>query len=229
MNAPTSPGDSVDLAGHRPIAHPGRRTAAHLSPAIVLRTVALLAVLVLALNVLAAWRYPGGPLEPYGAGSGPFLLRIGATPVVYSDDAAGWTPEAIVGPGEHVFLAGVWLRQDWPVGAVVERMEPVWKGQTPGVVRVLVRAADPRASGVVTITPSAHFVSAAAGGSFGVPPIAVAPSSCCEPDDQVLVEMDGSRLGVFHLAGFWMDYRVGPFAFRTFVPNGDAFRLSVPR
>lgn len=183
-------------------------------------------MLVLALNILAVWRYPGGPLEPFGSRSGPFLLRFGASSVVYSDAASGWTAQASVGPGEHVFLAGVWLRQDWPVGVVVERMEPAWKGEPPGVVAVLVRAADPRAPGVVEISPAAHFVSRGAGGGFGVPPLAVAPRSCCEPSNQILVELDANRLGVFHLTGFWMDYRVGPFAFRTFVPDGDAFELS---
>ena len=195
-----------------------------------IRLTAALVGAALVLNVAAVWRYPGGPLEPFGGRSGAFGVRLGTGTVIYSDaypDAqSGWTPAATVAPDEHVFLAGVWLRDDWPVGATVERVEPVWKGPAPSVAAVLVRAADQNAQGLFQVTQATRFVSRGAGGLFAAPPVAVAPRSCCEPDNQILVEMDGSRLGVFHLTGFWLDYRVGPLAFHTFVPDGDAFQLS---
>jgi hypothetical protein len=120
------------------------------------------------------------------------------------------------------------MKMEWPLDAVVERVEPSWIGTPPAVVAMLVRAADPNAAGATTISPNALFVGRGTGGVSAPPPVRVAPRNCCEPDDQIVVEIDGARWGFFHLAGFWIDYRAGPFTFHAFAPWRDAFRLTMP-
>lgn len=120
------------------------------------------------------------------------------------------------------------MEMEWPLDAVIERVEPSWIGTPPAVFAMLVRAADPNAAGATTISLDAPFVGRGTGGVFAPPPVRVAPRSCCEPDDQIVVEIDGARWGFFHLAGFWIDYRAGPFTFHAFAPSGDAFRLTTP-
>lgn len=101
---------------------------------------------------------------------------------------------------------------DWPATAVVERIEPAWDGPAPVVSGVFANAADRNAPSA--LPSNARFISRGASGSFALLPVGVAPTSCCEPQSQIVIEITGARLGLFRPAGVRrvLDDAAGPSA-----------------
>jgi hypothetical protein len=163
------------------------------------------------LNLVGIARYPGGPLRESKDGG---VLWLDAWPsewggnVTSNSAAADWASTN----GDLVFSTGL-PADDWPWPAQVERITPI--GAEGDLVMREALLLQPARSWVGTISgfgPLTADQQALLDGNFAPLPGTIASGV---PRQQLVAVVRGSHPGPAAFAGFVIDYRVGPFTFRS--------------
>ena len=179
------------------------------------RFVAISAAVLLAaltLNVVGVLRYPGGPLRD--ATDAPLWLDLPMGNVSSSRVDLGQAADRDL-LGTAVYYGVPNLTNTWPLSATIEAITPL--EPKPGLIveGIYVSRPGSNVSGIVGydagLPAGQTFEETYAGLPAAVDPSGSGPVSAAT----TLIVVHVDRPGVIGFSGFSVDYRVGPFTFRT--------------